>query len=191
MKKNTKWEIIITSICVQNNFGVAVWCVCIRHASEALKSFFSKQQTNPKTLENIITYAIYHCAQRVWICVYDGCTPICLFCTIHSNRSHFGSPQCVFVYSPCLASMCIHAICVNEKPERTQSFFSSFTLCCYPYNLSIKYTLAWKVYGMLKKKRFFFAKATNRPEKNSVFHVRCLKILIARRPVALSFRSKR
>lgn len=151
---------------------VCVSCIWIRRSErQRILLKIANELTMPKTLENIITYAIYHCAQhRVFgMCVH---TPIGRF------RIHLTS-VCVFM-----------RFCVNERPQQTQVmwvFFPIQLLFCCSFHRN-----HFKKCGIFKNGRVFFILSTHLPYSGCSTKKMCiscpqLEILITRRPVAFSF----
>lgn len=152
---------------------VCVSCIWIRRSErQRILLKIANELTMPKTLENIITYAIYHCAQhRVFgMCVH---TPIGRF------RIHLTS-VCVFM-----------RFCVNERPQQTQVMwvfffpFSSYSVVRFTETTS-------RSAGYSKMDEFFFILSTHLPYSGCSTKKMCiscpqLEILITRRPVAFSF----
>lgn len=142
---------------------VCVRCIWIRRSErQRILLKIANELTMPKTLENIITYAIYHCAQhRVFgMCVH---TPIGRF------RIHLTS-VCVFM-----------RFCVNERPQQTQVMWVFFSHSA-PILLFVSPKPLQEVRDIQKWTSFFLfsphihlTRAVAR--KKCVFHVRNSKSL--------------
>lgn len=126
----------------------------------------------PKTLENIITYAIYHCAQHR---VFGMCV-----CTHLSAAFVYISLRCVY--------LCDFALTKGlNRLKLCECFFPIQLLFCCSFHRN-----HFKKCGIFKNGRVFFILSTHLPYSGCSTKKMCiscpqLEILITRRPVAFSF----
>lgn len=105
--------------------------------------------------------------------------------------AHLLVRECFFSFAGIfLASVCIYMICVNEKPERTDSFLLRSYCCCYccPF-LSSSENLIQNTRYSKPSASFSHSVHVHVKSSKEKLCISCpsLGILIAKRPVAFSF----